>query len=275
MSAAFQAQVGFLPGPHPNQGNAAVAHRSIGRRACLAGLEGVVLQTPEQRGRCGGAENMVPIYDKGDASSARFCIDVFEFPNQACELPIVWLTPIQAREVCAAQGKRLCDQGEWDLACRADPKGGPDTLYAYGNAQDFQVCNTNKSRLARAPCQLSSLDAMWLTCTTDTEPSGAFPKCRSRFGVYDQHGNVAEIMTRVDWDWHTYDQLKGSAFFYVDVATTPYHWTDRNTYPDHCNFDPRWHMERIETASHFNYHLGFRCCKTIEPEAKDAGGEGG
>ena len=144
-------------------------------------------------------------------------------------------------------------------------------MYAYGDQLDLEVCNTHKSRVGRPPCLLQSIDTMWQTCTTDTEPSGSFPRCRSRFGIYDQHGNVAEIMTRVDWDGFTYDQLKGSAFFYSDLSTTPYHWTDRNTYPDHCNFDPRWHMEKIGTASHFNYHLGFRCCKSIEPS--DAGGD--
>jgi hypothetical protein len=271
MPPVFTAQIDFLPGPHPNQGNPAVARRAIGRATCLAGLSGVVLQTDAQRATC-GAENMVPVWDKGDASSAKFCIDVFEFPNRACELPIVWLTPVQAKQVCEAQGKRLCDQGEWNLACRADPAGGPDTLYAYGNTMDMGVCNTNKTRVGRPPCELASLDAMWRTCTTDSEPSGAFPNCRSRFGVYDQHGNVAEIMTRVDWDGFTFDQLKGSAFFYTDVAASPFHWKDRNTYPDHCNFDPRWHMEKINEASHFNYHLGFRCCKTIGPGAVPDGG---
>ena len=98
----------------------------------------------------------------------------------------------------------------------------------------------------------------------DTEPAGAYPKCRSRFGVFDQHGNVAEIMTRLHWDGFTYDQLKGSAFHSVDVQQKPTdpggYWT---RYPDHCNFEPLWHVERIETAAHVNYHLGFRCCKTI------------
>ncbi len=267
------ASMDFAIGPvHINQGNKSVANHTIGKRTCLERLRDVVLQTPEQRERCGGAPNMVPIWDKGDASNAKFCIDVFEFPNQACELPLVWMSPVQASQMCKAQGKRLCEQREWNLSCRADPAGGADRVYAYGNDLDVKICNTNKSRVGRAQkCVLQTMNDLWNTCTTDTEPSGAFPQCKSRFGVFDQHGNVAEIMTRAHWDGFTYDQLKGSAFHYVDVQKKPTdpggYWT---RYPDHCNFEPLWHVERIETAAHVNYHLGFRCCKPIA-HAGDAG----
>ena len=72
-------------------------------------------------------------------------------------------------------------------------------------------------------------------------------------------------MTRWDpTDRTMYSQLKGSAFFYVDVAKGPNdpggYWT---RYPDHCNFDPRWHVENMDAALHVNYHLGFRCCKSL------------
>jgi formylglycine-generating enzyme len=167
--------------------------------------------------------------------------------------------------VCHAQGKRLCTQDEWNLACRADPGGGPDRVYAYGDELDLTVCNTNKSRVAGPFCDVSANDKLWTTCGTNTEPSGSFPRCRSRFGVFDQHGNVAEIMTRFEpADGKMYTQLKGSAFFYVDVAKKPTdpggYWTK---YPDQCNFDPRWHVEKLEESAHMNYHLGFRCCKTL------------
>ena len=265
-----------------NQGNKAVAHHATAQRACLKGLRDIVLQTPEQRALC-GADNMVPVWDKGgDASSAKYCIDIFEFPNKTCELPIVWTSPSEAEKVCEAEGKRLCDQDEWNLACRADPAGGADRTYAYGNELDVTVCNTNKSRVTQTPrCDVSSFPSMWQTCTTDTEPSGSFPKCRSRFGVFDQHGNVAEIMTRFGWDEPVYSkqarytQLKGSAWFYVDVEKKPWepggYW---ERYPDHCNFDPRWHVEEIAQAAHVNYHLGFRCCKPLGAANASDGGAG-
>jgi formylglycine-generating enzyme len=255
------------------QGNRSISQHSIGRRACVEQLQDVVLQTAEQRARCGEA-NMVPVWDKGGSPEvARFCIDIFEFPNKACELPFVFVAPLQAKRICEAQGKRLCAQEEWNLACRGDPAGGRDRLYAYGEELDLTVCNTNKSRLGSNPsCDVSSNEKVWATCGTNTEPSGAFRGCRSRFGVFDQHGNVAEIMTRLEpADGEVKSQLKGSAFFYVEVAEKPSdpggYWTK---YPDHCNFDPRWHVENLETAGHMNYHLGFRCCKSIG--ARDAGG---
>jgi formylglycine-generating enzyme len=250
-----------------SQGNRAIAHHSIGARACQEGLRDVVLQTPEQRERC-GADGMVPVWERGGSiATARFCIDVFEFPGKACELPFVFVTPAQALRVCHAQGKRLCTQDEWNLSCRADPAGGPDRVYAYGDELDLTVCNTNKSRSAGTHCDVSTNEKLWSTCGTDTEPSGAFPRCRSRFGVFDQHGNVAEIMTRFEpADGKMYTQLKGSAFFYVEVAKKPTdpggYWTK---YPDQCNFDPRWHVEKLEESSHMNYHLGFRCCKALTP----------
>jgi len=253
------------------QGNRAISQHAIGRRACLDGLRDVTLQSPEQRDRC-DADSMVPVWGKGgSASTARFCIDVFEFPNRPCELPFVFVTPPQALAICQAEGKRLCTQDEWNLACRADPAGGPDRTYAYGEELDLTICNTNKSRAHGPFCDVSTTEKVWKTCGTDTEPAGAFPRCRSRFGVFDQHGNVAEIMTRTERaDGTVKSQLKGSAFFYVDVAKKPTdpggYWTK---YPDDCNFDPRWHVENVATAQHSNYHLGFRCCKSV-PEA-DAG----
>jgi formylglycine-generating enzyme required for sulfatase activity len=248
-----------------NQGNKALARHAISKERCLKGLAGVTLQTEEQKATCGGFENMVPIWKRGKKPKA--CIDVFEFPNKPCELPLVWVSPVQAKVICELQGKRLCSQEEWTLACNADPAGGKPTKFAYGDEMDLEICNTNKSGGTYSKdCVPDSASSAWKTCATNTEPTGAFPKCRSRFGVYDQHGNVAEIMTRVDADdGKTYDQLKGSAFFYVDVARKPDERPPkgRETYPDHCAYDPRWHVELMTEAWHVNYHLGFRCCKTV------------
>jgi formylglycine-generating enzyme len=250
-----------------NQGNKELAHHAIGRAKCLEGLAKTTLQTPEQRETCGGFENMVPIYRRGKPKSAKACIDIFEFPNKACELPMVWIAPTQASRLCELQGKRLCQQEEWMLACKGDPDGGKDQTFAYGDELDLEVCNTNKKAAKFSPdCEPDSARSAWNTCSTNTEPSGAFPRCRSRFGVFDQHGNVAEIMTRVDVeDGKRYSQLKGSAFFYVDVARKPKERQEkgRETYPDHCGHDPRWHVEPMESAWHVNYHLGFRCCRTV------------
>jgi sulfatase modifying factor 1 len=253
-----------------NQGNPVNAHHDVTRRACLDGLRGIMLQTDEQKRTCHGMENMVPIYGGGDMASAKTCIDIFEFPNGACELPFVWGTPSEAERICSLEGKRLCKQDEWNQACRGDPEGKPDTTYAYGNDLDMTICNMNKPHesgpYGQWLCSAQTAETAWKTCATDTEPSGSFPRCRSRLGVFDQHGNVAEMMTRKGTDGAVYTQLKGSAFFYVDVSRTPTETQKpgaRETYPDHCNYDPRWHVEPLEGAVHSNYHLGFRCCLSL------------
>ncbi len=183
---------------------------------------------------------MVPI-------SGKTCIDIFEFPNRACELPFVWAGATIGNEVCKRLGKRLCRQPEWIEAC-----GGN---YAYGDELDLQVCHTNHSReRAELVCDPATVKTTWKTCATNTEPAGAFPRCRSWHGVFDMHGNVAEAMTRRDPDGKLYSQLKGSAFFYVDV---------QESYSDRCDHNPRWHVEEMKRAWHVNYHLGFRCCADI------------
>jgi len=246
-----------------NQGNKALAQHAIGRAQCLAGLAGMTLQTEEQRAIC-GAENMVPIWRRGRKPKA--CIDIFEFPNKPCELPMVWVAPVQAKVICELQGKRLCSQAEWTLACNGDPDGGKPRKFAYGDEMDLEICNTNKSVDKYSPgCVADTASTAWKTCGTNTEPTGSYPRCRSRFGVFDQHGNVAEIMARLDPDGHWYSQLKGSAFFYVDVARKPDERPPkgRETYPDQCAYDARWHVEPLNEAWHVNYHLGFRCCKGV------------
>lgn len=246
-----------------NQGNPKIAKHTISQRQCLARLRDVTLQTAAQRRQCQGHHLMVPVYEDGDPQSADVCIDVFEFPNRPCALPFVWSSATQAQRVCKALGKRLCTQDEWVAACRADPEGGRPSNYAYGDELDLEACNTNRSKrdYQDDPCDPTSVKSTWETCGTHTAPAGAFPRCRSRLGVFDLHGNVAEAMTRFERkEQRTVSQLKGSAFFYVDVHRRLKDKPEKATYPDHCAHDPRWHVQPMTRAWHVNYHLGFRCC---------------
>jgi len=251
-----------------NQGNPEIAHHSISKAKCLAGLQGVVLQTEQQRKICGGRKYMVPIYRDGKPESVKACIDIFEFPNKPCELPFVWASAAQSRAVCRALGKRLCSQEEWMVACEADPAGGKAWRYGYGAELDLKICHTNRSnkKFTTGQCNPRTVRTTWKTCRTNTEPAGSFPQCRSRLGVFDLHGNVAEAMKRPDRG-KTYSQLKGSAFFYVDVHRKFGRPPKKATYPDHCRYDPRWHVQELKKAWHVNYHLGFRCCLTVPRKA--------
>jgi sulfatase modifying factor 1 len=250
-----------------NQGNPEIAKHEISRKQCLAGLRGMTLQTDEQRKQCKGYELMVPVYEDGDPQSAKVCVDVFEFPNRPCELPFVWASATQARRTCKALGKRLCTQDEWIAACGADPSGSKPSNYAYGAELDLEACNTNRAKrdYQKRPCDPRSVKTTWETCGTHTAPSGAFPRCRSRLGVFDQHGNVAEAMTRYEpKEERNVSQLKGSAFFYVDVHRRLKDKPEKATYPDHCAHNPRWHVQPMTKAWHVNYHLGFRCCLGLD-----------
>ncbi|WP_434382262.1 protein kinase domain-containing protein [Melittangium boletus] len=98
-----------------------------------------------------------------------FCIDEFEFPNQAGVAPRVGVSWQDARNECAKMGRRLCSEEEWEKACK-----GPGNLrFPYGTSFEARRCNTEGNAGERAR-------------------SGAFTTCRSGYGVMDLSGNVAE-----------------------------------------------------------------------------------
>jgi formylglycine-generating enzyme required for sulfatase activity len=234
---------------------------------------------------------MTAVYDPetgGTAATASLCVDQFEFPNLSCEYPVVWVRASEARALCGAIGKRLCDAHEWEGACAGrllDPRmdyGWDDlpavyasghrrerrmlmeyrhneereVLWAYGKHKDHAKCATG----ARKDPRCTVVD--WGICATNSYPAGAFPECVSPFGAYDLHGNVAEHMSLplypeelgvaagVGWT-----EMKGSWFLFAR----------EETHPDECRWRARnWHTTRTDHwNSHRNYHLGFRCCKDV------------
>jgi formylglycine-generating enzyme len=226
---------------------------------------------------CGKA-NMVPI-DGMDGGSVRTCIDQYEFPNIACEYPLVHVTAREAALLCEALGKRLCDAHEWEGACAGALLGpeqdytwqysrGTRTLYhnrdrqivwAYGPTKNHALCATGSTK--NRTCTGGFAD-----CGSNTYPAGAFPECASKFGVYDQHGNAAEHMNlalerteMTSRGGHGYTEMKGSWFFFGTYEA----------HEDDCRWRaPSWHETKVmEVNSHSNYHLGFRCCKGASPDA--------
>ncbi|MET0792150.1 MAG: hypothetical protein ABW061_11570, partial [Polyangiaceae bacterium] len=97
--------------------------------------------------RC-GAQYMVPLFDpaKGEtAATANVCMDQFEFPNIPCEYPVTWVRSSEAYDICAAEGKRLCDAHEWEGAC-AGALHTPDVDYTFGERRIMQEYLHNKTR---------------------------------------------------------------------------------------------------------------------------------
>jgi formylglycine-generating enzyme required for sulfatase activity len=279
----------FRRSGYMGQGNPAIAQHPETPQQCRSRLEarGVSYVNPEFERIC-GAKYMAPLYDPAsdDPTRARACIDQFEFPNIPCEYPVVWVRAREAAEVCAAQGKRLCDAHEWEGACAGaleppdyrfdlakgvspnaaiarmaqthNAKYGPTKSWSYGPDYQKGIC-------AAASHKSPGCDGGgWNRCGSNTYPTGAFPDCRSSLGVFDLNGNAAEHMnlpldpSQMASEGSTtlgYTEMKGSWFIFDTYRA----------HPDWCRWRaPFWHGSRVmDPKSHENYHLGFRCCKSL------------
>ena len=280
----------FRHSGYMGQGNPAIARHAETGQECLARLEarGIRYAYPDFERIC-SAKHMAPLYDpaSNSAGEARACIDQFEFPNIPCEYPVVWVRAREAAEICAAQGKRLCDAHEWEGACAGalqapdyrfdlakgvspaaavarmaqahNAKYGPTRTWSYGPDYRKGICAAGSSKTPG--CNGGG----WNQCGSNTYPGGAFPDCSSSLGVYDLHGNAAEHMnlplepgqmTSLGSRTLGYTEMKGSWFIFDSYRA----------HPDWCRWRaPFWHGSRVmDSASHHNYHLGFRCCKSLE-----------
>ena len=231
---------------------------------------------------------MAPLYDpRGErAEDARACIDQYEFPGIPCEYPVVWIRAREAAQVCEAIGKRLCDAHEWEGACEGrveapdyrfeltrgvSPEEGlrrmraahnaaraPTKSWSYGPEYRRGVCATGSRK--SPGCEGGGFGI----CGSNTYPAGDFPGCRSPLGVYDLNGNAAEHMNLpLAPDQMAsrgsrqlgYTEMKGSWFVFDAIRA----------HEDWCRWRaPFWHGTAVmDTRSHANYHLGFRCCRSL------------
>ncbi len=277
------------------QGNPALSVHPQTEAQCAAALAQRPLpfaHDPRFEERCGG-KHLAPLYDPRTQTlaEARACIDTFEYPDLPCAYPVVWVRPREAALLCEAEGKRLCDAHEWEGACAGalEPadyrfelaKGvswrqaparmraahnrarAPGKRWSYGPAPRKGICATEGRKTPG--CDGGDYQG----CGSNTFPAGAHPGCVSPLGVYDLDGNVAEEMNLPlapeeeaslargggEGGPLGVTELKGSWFVFDQ---TPAH-------PDWCRWRaPFWHGTRTRAAdSHANYHLGFRCCKTL------------
>lgn len=279
----------FANSKYIGQGNPAPSRHPASPAACRQKLEQqkVHYEDAAFESRCGG-RFMAPLYNPEagqTAKDARACMDRFEFPNIPCVYPVTWVRAREAVQICQAMGKRLCDAHEWEGACegkltppdydfdlfermsqedarkimrrRANHRHRENKTWAYGPKARKDVCATASRKSRR--CGVG-----WKRCGTNTFPAGFFPGCRSRLGIYDQHGNAAEHMNlpfapeQLSTDpsgKYGHTEMKGSWFVFNVI------WA----HPDHCRWRaPYWHGNRVMSkGSHRNYHLGFRCCKSI------------
>jgi hypothetical protein len=279
----------FAGNPYMGQGNPAVTRHPMTPEQAQAKLKalGINYENPEFEKIC-GAKYMAPLYDPATQrpEDAKVCIDQFEFPDIPTEYPVVWVKAREAAQLCSAVGKRICDAHEWEGACQGDlqppdydwnlakglspaaaiermraehnRKYAPDKRWSYGPTYRTGVCAT--SSFKTPGCNGGSFTG----CGSNTFPDGSFPACHSPLQVYDLNGNAAEIMNlplnpsqMASRGSQTlgYTELKGSWFIFDTYRA----------HPDWCRWRaPFWHGTRLmDEHSHENYHLSFRCCKTL------------
>jgi hypothetical protein len=171
----------------------------------------------------------------------RACMDVFEWPNRAGEVPLVMVRFVDAEAACASVGKRLCSEAEWETACE-----GPEAFpWPYGWVRDPAACNNgrpykpvNEAKLASESREVRDAEAARVH---QAAPSGAFPRCESVHGVVDLVGNVEEWVTSSRPEWPFRSALKGG------------YWAKPMSGCRGTN-DSHGPMFRY-------YETGFRCCK--------------
>jgi hypothetical protein len=264
------------------QGNPAITRHPMTPEQCKAKIGGIKRYENARNRRICGDKYMAPLYDPRieKPTDAKACIDIFEFPNIPCTYPVVWTRAREAAQICAAVGKRMCDAHEWEGAC-AGALEPPDYFFgrgsvaamrsahnakyegaknwAYGSAYRTGICAANSSKSA------SCGGGGFSSCGSNTYPTGAFPSCVSKLGVYDQHGNAAEHMN-LPMKPSEMASAGSTSLGVTEMKGSWFIWDNYRAHPDWCRWRaPYWHGSRVMSEkSHENYHLGFRCCKSLD-----------
>jgi formylglycine-generating enzyme required for sulfatase activity len=267
----------FSASPFLGQGNPALSQHPITRAQCRDIRQKASL-TRANVAVC-HAPGMVPVFNPTAGQTKKdpkLCIDEFEFPNIPCEYPVVHVRANEAAAICSAIGKRMCDAHEWEGACAGALRpvedeyqwGHPrdevqiyhnhirEVVWSYGTKKNLAACGVQSFRSPDCP------GGGFEKCGSNTYATGSFPECRSPFGVFDMHGNVAEHMNLPSIPGELgknggsgSTEMKGSWFAFGTIFP----------HSDDCRWRaPNWHETRISSeSSHYNYHLGFRCCEDI------------
>lgn len=271
------------------QGNPALTRHPVSSDDCQAKLKSQAVQYENARfQKICGAKYMAPLYDPAtqQPEDAKVCIDQFEFPNIPCAYPVVWVKAREAAEICWAVGERLTDAHEWEGACEGNlqppdypfsfttglsPANGiarmraahntadsPKQRWSYGPAYTKGVCATSGQKTP------GCTGGSWTGCGSNTFPAGDFPACHSPLDVYDLNGNAAEHMNLPLNE----NQMSGRGsreLGYTEMKGSWFVFDAFRAHEDWCRWRaPFWHGTRVmDDHSHANYHLGFRCAKTI------------
>jgi len=251
----------FVRSGYIGQGNPAITQHPMTpeeSQAKVMGM-GVNYENPKFDEICKD-KYMAPLFDpsKEKAEDAKTCIDQFEFPDIPFAYPVVWVRAREAAEICWTVGKRLCDAHEWEGACSGTLEP-PD--YRFDLAKDVSS-EEGFRRMRAAHNQKYSPTKSW---SYGTYPSGSFPSCRSSLDVYDLNGNAAEHMN-LPLNEHQMSSLGSTELGYTEMKGSWFVFDTYRAHDDWCRWRaPFWHGSRVmDKSSHANYHLGFRCCKSLD-----------
>ncbi|MDF0602458.1 SUMF1/EgtB/PvdO family nonheme iron enzyme [Psychromarinibacter sp. C21-152] len=263
------------------QGNPGPTRHPMTPEQCAARVGGTAAyNNPRFEAIC-GAKYMAPLYDPRTETpeDATACIDQFEFPNIPCTYPVTWVRANEAAQICAAMGKRICDAHEWEGAC-AGALTEPDYPFGAGSVAAMRSIHNNRyagsKRWAYGPNFRTGICAQdsnkspgcnggdFGRCGTNTYPTGAFPNCTSGLRVYDLHGNAAEHMN-LPMSPGEMASRGSTGLGVTEMKGSWFIWDKYRAHEDWCRWRaPYWHGSRVMAGnSHRNYHLGFRCCKTV------------
>jgi hypothetical protein len=280
----------FAGSHYIGQGNPAVTQHPVTPEQCAAKLQsqGIHYENPQFEKIC-KAKYMAPLYDpaREKPEDAKACIDQFEFPDIPCSYPVVWVKAREAAEICWAAGERLCDAHEWEGACAGalKPPDYPFELakglapedgirrmriahnqaasasrsWSYGPTYQQGICATGSTKTAG--CNGGS----WPGCGSNTYPTGDFPLCHSSLQVYDLNGNAAEHMN-LPLNESQMSSRGSKELGYTEMKGSWFIFDTYRAHEDWCRWRaPFWHGTRVlDEHSHANYHLGFRCCKSLD-----------
>jgi sulfatase-modifying factor enzyme 1 len=273
------------------QGNPAITQHPVTSAECAAKLQEqrVTYENARFEKIC-GAKYMAPLYNPntGHPEEATACIDQFEFPDIPCAYPVVWVKAAEAAELCAAEGKRLCDANEWEDACQGATEA-PDYRFDLAQGVSAEVAINlmrqahNRAHAAdkrwsygadyqRGICATGSVKTAgcngggWTQCGSNTYPAGNFPDCESPLAVYDLNGNAAEHMN-LPLSLAQMSSRGSKTLGYTEMKGSWFIFDTYQAHEDWCRWRaPFWHGTRVmDPHSHANYHLGFRCCNSPAP----------
>jgi formylglycine-generating enzyme len=217
---------------------------ALQREACSSWIDRTF---PE---RCGvfDAEKWRSLSSDLPVRAMHFCVDRFEYPNVKGNYPIIMVTWLEASALCEERGARLCTEDEWTFACEGEEALPFATGYIRADSgcvmdRPWRLVDEEVLGERMGARVLREIDDLW-----QGEASGANPRCRSPFGVYDTIGNVDE-WTRSTHESGLRSILKGGYWGPVRTQCRP--------------------ATRVHGEDFYFYQIGFRCCTGAAAEGDE------